>query len=72
MQILRKETFLAPYEWLIHDINIKNEQNDLTSLTDPNQPITTDLCYLSLPVNNITAKLTNQFSRTGLSIFYWQ
>ena len=38
MQILSKETLLAPYKWLIHDINIKNEQNDLTSLTDPNQP----------------------------------
>ena len=37
-----------------------NEQNDLTSLTDRDRPITTDLRHLSLTANNITAKLTNQ------------
>ena len=43
--------------------------NNLTSLTDPNQPITTDLCHLSLTANNIMAKLTNQCTQTGLSTF---
>ena len=46
-----------------------NEQNDLTSLTDRDRPITTDLRHLSLTANNITAKLTNQCTQTGLSTF---
>ena len=49
-----------------------NEQNDLTSLTDRDRPITTDLRHLSLTANNITAKLTNQCTQTGLSTFDWQ
>ena len=48
------------------------EQNDLTSLTDRDRPITTDLRHLNLTANNTTAKLTNQFIQTGLSIFDWQ
>ena len=55
---------------LIHDK--WTQQNDLTSLTDPNRPIMTDVHHLSLIANNITAKLTNQFLQTGLSIFDWQ
>ena len=39
---------------------------------DPNRPITTDLRHLSLTANNITAKLTNQCTQTGLSTFDWQ
>ena len=39
---------------------------------DPNRPITTDLRHLSLTANNITAKLTNQFTQTVLSTFDWQ
>ena len=33
----------------------RTEQNDLTSLTDPNRPITTDLRHLSLTASNIKA-----------------
>ena len=35
--------------------------SDLTLLEDRDRPITTDLRHLSLTVNNITPKLTNQF-----------
>ena len=49
-----------------------NEQNDLTSLTDRDRPITTDLRHLSLTANNITAKLTNQLIQTGPRTFDWQ
>ena len=56
----------APYKRLIHDINTTN---DLTSLTDRDRPITTNLRHSSLTANNITAKLTNQFIQIGLSIF---
>ena len=45
-----------------HQHNQRTEQNDLTLPTDRNWPITTDQRYLSLTANNITAKLTNQFS----------
>ena len=55
---------------LIHDK--WTQQNDLTSLTDPNWPIMTDVHHLSLAANNIMAKLTNQFLQTGLSTFDWQ
>ena len=48
------------------------QQNDLTSLTDPNWLIMTDVHHLSLAANNIMAKLTNQFLQTGLSTFDWQ
>ena len=41
-------------------------------VTDPNRPITTDLRHLSLTANNITAKLNNQCTQTGLSTFDWQ
>ena len=51
----------APYKQLIHDISITNEPN---RTTDP-----TDLSHLSLTANNITAKLTNQCTQTGLSTF---
>ena len=50
----------------------RTEQNDLTSPTDRDRPITTDLRHLSLTANNITAKLTNQCTQTGLSTFDWQ
>ena len=50
----------------------QTQQNDLSSLTDPNKPITTDLCHLSLLANTIMAKLTNQCTQTGLSTFDWQ
>ena len=36
------------------------------------QPNTTDLRHLSLTANNISAKLTNQCTQTGLSTFNWQ
>ena len=49
-----------------------NEQNDRILLTDEIRSITTDLRYLSLTANNITAKLTNQLKRTGLRTFDWQ
>ena len=49
-----------------------NEQNDLTSLTDRDRPITTDLRHLSLTADNITAKLTNQLIQTGPRTFDWQ
>ena len=52
--------------------SVRTEQNNLTSLADPNWPITTDLCHLSLTANYITAKLTNQCTQTGLSTFDWQ
>ena len=55
---------------LIHDK--WTQQNHLTSLTDPNWPIMTDVHHLSLAANNIMAKLTNQFLQTGLSTFDWQ
>ena len=55
-----------------HQHNQRTEQNDLTLPTDRNWPITTDERYLSLTANNITAKLTNQFSRTRLITFDWQ
>ena len=35
-------------------------------------PITTDLRHLCLTANNIKAKLTNQFIRTGRRTFVWQ
>ena len=35
-------------------------------------PITTDLRHLCLTANNITAKLNNQFIRTGRRTFVWQ
>ena len=50
----------------------RNEHNDRTLLTDGIRPITTDLRYLSLTANNITEKLTNQFTRTGIRTFDWQ
>ena len=59
----------APYKRLIHDINITNEPN-FTNGRD--WPITTDLRHLSLTVNNITAKPTDQFTQTGLGTFDWQ
>ena len=52
-----------------HEHYKQTEQNDLTSLTDRNRQITTDLLQLSLTANNITAKLTNQFIQTGLITF---
>ena len=36
------------------------------------RPNTTDLHHLSLTANNISAKLTNQCTQTGLSTFNWQ
>ena len=50
----------------------RTEQNELTLPADRNWPITTDERYLSLTANNITAKQTNQFSRTRLITFDWQ
>ena len=47
--------------------SVRTKQNNLTSLADPNWPITTDLRHLSFTANNITAKLTNQCTQTGLS-----
>ena len=58
--------------YLRHQHNQRTEQNDLTLPTDRNWPITTDKRYLSLTANNITAKLTNQFSPTRLITFDWQ
>ena len=55
-----------------HQHNQRTEHNDLTLPTDRNWPITTDEHYLSLTANNITAKLTNQFSPTRLITFDWQ
>ena len=36
------------------------------------RPNTTDLHHLSLTANNISAKLTNQCTQSGLSTFDWQ
>ena len=54
-----------------HQHKQRTERNDITIPTDRNWPITTGR-YLSLTANNITAKLTNQFSRTRLITFDWQ
>ena len=40
------------------------------STTDRNWPITDNLRHLSLTANNITAEPTNQFTRTGHSVWY--
>ena len=47
-------------------------QKDLTLPTDQNWPIMTDFCHLSLTADNITWKLTNQLTQTGLRTFTWQ
>ena len=55
-----------------HQHNQWTELNDLILPTDRNWPITTDERYLSHTANNITAKLTNQFSPSRLMSFDWQ
>lgn len=39
----------------------QTEQNDLTLPKNQKQPITTNLQYLNVTVNNIIEKLTDQF-----------
>ena len=50
----------------------RTEKNDIMLPMDWNWSMTTDLHYLGLTANYITAKLTNQFVRTGLRTFEWQ
>ena len=50
----------------------QTEQNDLTLPKNQKQPITTNLQYLNVTVNNIIEKLTDQFIWTSLRTFDWQ
>ena len=58
-----------------HDINITLQTNltERPNFTkDEDRSITTNLRHLSLPADNITAKMTNQFIQTVPRTFDWQ